>query len=87
MTIKIEQIKLLDNSNVYSSDSYPLSGFYIVNQNEVIYVNKTTFTTLFICFYNEIISFTQIESKITEELFLKSLAVASGKVEDLKLNK
>lgn len=89
MTIEIKNIEI-DDSIKFDVNSYVESGFFIVNNFELIMVEKNTLTCLYICQANQIPFSKESkanESAITEDLFLKSLAVVRGSVEKLDLNK
>ena len=85
--INIKEVSI-DSSFIYDVSRYESSGMYIVNNNELIYCNKNTSICVFICFQNEII-IENIENKenaketnmITDELLLKTLAIALNKEE------
>jgi hypothetical protein len=91
MKVKINQIKLT-GSDMYTSNNYPHSGMFIVDQidivdpnMQIVFANKQTNIVVFICMNYELgeIDHEQKQEKeqdgVSQEIFFKTISMLANK--------
>ncbi len=75
MNIEFKETQVID---AYNIENYIESGFYITNNNEVMFINKASMLCNFICFKYDLPDINQnTKAELTESFVLKLVSIAS----------